>query len=110
MSEAERTKALFRELKIPNELALEFFITFSRFEYALKQAGFVKADGTNWDAFGAKLTKFDTAAVLERCAYMRAKPPKKQILDKDGKSEWEQPKRDKSAIENTLLDLANYLK
>src|SRR2546426_9475946 len=40
------------------DLVFRFFLTFSRFEYALKRAGFITASGTDikpgWDKFSSK--------------------------------------------------------
>jgi hypothetical protein len=74
-------------LGIDKDLVLEFFCTFSRFEYALKRAefvdnprGFVVAD---WKCFETKLQTLGTdkcASVLKVCEYLLRHPPKKQVL------------------------------
>src|SRR6266496_3876644 len=65
-------------------LVFRFFIIFSRFEYALKRAGFVTAKAEPaWDDF-AKEHRTDfapdkTATLKTACAYFEANPPRKQI-------------------------------
>jgi hypothetical protein len=60
-----------------------FFILFSRFEYALKRAGFVTANAEPaWDDFAKKHRKdFEpdkTAALKSACAFFETHPPRKQ--------------------------------
>ena len=69
-------------------LAIEFFIFFSRFEYALKRAGYAKGNAKgvdpDWDEFGRKWnSKFHHGCVGELKAcwdYFWSNPPKKQVL------------------------------
>jgi hypothetical protein len=46
-------------VSLPQSLLLEFFLTFARFEFALKNSGFVTGDHSearpNWDQFGRSL-------------------------------------------------------
>lgn len=70
-------------------LAYQFFLFFSRFEYALKRAGFVQANSrgeayADWECFAHKMAGllrthtddyFKTAV-----AYIQSHPPKKQVL------------------------------
>ena len=74
-------------LGIDKDLVLEFFCAFSRFEYALKKAGFATGGKTrvsaDWDCFGKTLRALSSeqyAPVLECCGYLRRQPPKKQVL------------------------------
>jgi len=82
------------ETLVPKEyraLVFQFFLVFSRFEYALKRAKFANSSGgkvnANWDAFASKYNAaFDpsqSAELKEACAYFKANPPRKQIIDGD---------------------------
>ena len=71
-----------------------FFRTFSRFEYALKRAGYVKARGSNgaaevdWSGFSGRTSAtFDAtidinedSALVRAVHLMRADPPRKLVL------------------------------
>ena len=77
------------------KLAIEFFICFSRFEYALKRRGFTCGDTRSvkpdWDSFAIKYnSQFKQGLrgkLLEAWAYFRDHPPKKQVLVND-KLDW----------------------
>lgn len=78
-----------------NRLATDLFRTFSRFEYALKAAGFHKGDGTaeaNWRAFAESVAAlFDDPPdedFKEAIAYVLEHPPNKQMIE-DGVLSWE---------------------
>lgn len=84
---------------VPNEyrqLVFRFFVTFARFEYALKRAGFAKDDvGSAWDSFEVKFRSvFDpekTPELKAACDYLSAFPPKRQLIE-NGALRWaEQP-------------------
>ena len=89
---------------VNGELLLDFFLTFSRFEYALKNSGFfVKhADRPNgpqpaeadWDTFAVSLrTVFDSSKsdeMREACRYLLESPPNKQVIV-NGAPAWETP-------------------
>lgn len=70
------------------ETILNFFITFSRMEYALKQSGFVsggvKAVSADWDKLALELRasfRPDRTKILqESVEYILNHPPKKQVL------------------------------
>ena len=83
------------------ELLLAFFLTFSRFEYALKASGFFKKPNEkryntqhppvvdpDWDRFAVSLRTCFSANRSEQlalaCGYLLASPPKKQVLLRDG--------------------------
>ncbi|MBF0267560.1 MAG: hypothetical protein HQL44_03095 [Alphaproteobacteria bacterium] len=76
---------LLRDL--PDE-ATKFFAVFSRFEFALKQAGYLEShvDGKNaepgWDCFARNLTDtfFQTVKESDSAKVLFDKPPKKQIV------------------------------
>jgi len=82
--------ALWKKLKIHDPyLVADFFIVFSRFEYALKRSGYLRRDTDDalpdWHAFGAKdenKRRFnsDTSAELKQAVeYLVTHPPEKQI-------------------------------
>lgn len=81
-------------LNIPRELTLEFLATFSRFEFALKKAGYAQGDESkvspDWDAFAKDVAQLDAALlvpVLNACQYLQQHPPKKQVLQ-NGALHW----------------------
>jgi len=76
---------------------LRFFIIFSRFEYALKRAGYFKSDKNNgvkpdWDRFASGLKEHFNYSVNKEltCSidYLKNKPPLRQIL-KNNEFGWE---------------------
>jgi hypothetical protein len=83
-------------IQFDRELVLEFFLEFSRFEYALKRAGFLK-QGTDdaipdWDGFAQSLRerlgkKQDSQLGRARSVLMM-KPPKKQVKGPSGGLAW----------------------
>jgi hypothetical protein len=83
---------LWARLEIQDpELVADFFIVFSRFEYALKQAGYYKHDDAraeaNWEEFAKKnhdRFRPKESKLLEAMEYLRTNPPKKQWVN-DGK-------------------------
>jgi hypothetical protein len=85
---------LFELLNVRRELTLDFMAVFARFEYALKQGGYVKGDerqvSPDWDHFAKDVSTLDAvilAPVLNSCKYLQEHPPKKQIL-RAGLLEW----------------------
>lgn len=86
-----------------SELVLHFFVAFSWFEYALKQAGFVRRDNhqnawPDWRRFarerGSSLLD-DTMDKELRDAreFLLREPPKRQIVDGDGHLRWRSNER-----------------
>ena len=80
--------AYLDDILIDKKLVLEFFLKFSRFEFALKLSGHalgsvnrVKAD---WDGFAAEIRdEFDRARSKElthACNFYMDNPPNKQVL------------------------------
>jgi hypothetical protein len=108
MGRRKIANGLRRELNVRADLALDFFLAFSRFEFALKRAGFVRGDAkqalADWEKFAKALREVDTSAVLKCCTYLSANPPKKQVLD-DGKLNWALRNRNLTEIDNILLDV-----
>lgn len=83
---------LLAELGIENgDVALDFFVCFSRFEYALKRAGYAtgNSNGINadWKRFAQELEyRFDpneNEKLSEAVSYLEAHPPRKQVLVED---------------------------
>jgi hypothetical protein len=99
-------------LNVPRELTLRFLAVFSRYEYALKRAGYVQGDeskiSADWDTFARDVSTLDPSlivSVLDSCAYLRQYPPKKQVL-KDCRLQWVQRKGSVgSAIGDVLLSV-----
>ena len=97
--------------RIDRNLVYEFFSTYFRLECALKQAGFRRAKSKNdnsveadWKRFVTRLGKMPAEKlqlVLDAGAVILAHPSKRQILNAEGKLDWEDMK-----IENKgLVDL-----
>lgn len=91
------------------ELIFEFFLLFSKFEYALKMSGFHKGNGNaepNWEKFAEAIKdKFDKEdkKVNEGIEYILKNPPNKQIV-KDDLLEWSDTTPNfKSEVELILL-------
>ena len=95
----ERGKAVaFLIEQLPDkDLAVSFFLMFSRFEYALKRAGYLKPNAhyasADWGRFARehesqfqRLAKPDE--LLEAVQYLRTRPPKKQIVV-NGQISWD---------------------
>ena len=79
--------------RIDRELIAEFFMTFARAEYALKEAGLVKAVGCagrfeiDWDRFADEIAEEFARCELEcdsSIRYLMEKPPQKEILTAQG--------------------------
>jgi len=91
---------------VNRELLLDFFLTFSRFECALKNSGFFvkhseQPDGpppaeADWDTFALSLrTVFDpskSGELQDGCRYLLESPPNKQVIV-NGAPAWETPTR-----------------
>jgi hypothetical protein len=83
-----------------DEIVLQFFANFSRFECALKRAGFVKGDRNDnalpdWCRFAkerldARLADISDKEFIKATSYLLQKPPRKQIFVKSNKSmQWQ---------------------
>lgn len=76
---------------LDHDLLLEFFVTFARFEFALKDAGFFTGDiqrvSPDWTRFGRSLD-LNTARLHSECAaaidYFSLHPPWRQVVAGDG--------------------------
>ena len=100
-----------------DELVLQFFVTFSRFEYALKRAGFVRGDKNDnalpdWQRFtkercGDLLDDILGIEFTEAKSFLLHKPPRKQIFVKSSKRlQWQNnTKRSEESEAEYLLRL-----
>jgi len=87
--------AYLDEVQIDRELLLEFFLRFSRVEFALKASGFALGDvegvRPNWNGFAISLRgKFHKTAnpeLLQVCDFVLNDPPRRQVLV-DGRLAW----------------------
>ena len=76
------------ETKIDQSLVLDFFMKFSRFEFALKISGFARGDenfvGPAWRRFAASISSsFDkcrTPELEQACKYYLVNPPHQQVI------------------------------
>ena len=96
------SKELFKNLKINKDLVVEFFIYFSRFEYALKRAEYIRGNSKGaeayWDKFVDEIKEaFDAkinTELEEAVKYLLSNPPKKQVLY-EGRLSWKDNRRNK---------------
>ncbi len=83
------------ELGVDKELLFEFFLRFSRFEFALKAMGFAQGDlegvRPDWPGYASSLRgRFDktfSKPLLGACDFILNNPPHRQILV-DGRLAW----------------------
>lgn len=81
------SKRFIANVTLDHDLLLEFFLTFARFEFALKSSGFFRGDlgrvTPDWTRFGESLD-FDTARRGANCAsaidYFSLHPPWRQVV------------------------------
>jgi len=79
-----------------DEIVCQFFVTFSRFEYALKRAGFVKGDSydnalPDWDRFArerldGRIADITDTEFTKASSYLLQEPPLRQTFVKSNKS------------------------
>jgi hypothetical protein len=76
------------------ELIQEFFMLFSKFEYALKMSGFHNGNGNakaDWESFSSSIDDVflenPSQETSEGIAYFNKKPPRKQVVT-EGKLAW----------------------
>src|SRR5260370_22556121 len=82
------TATLTSALRVPAELALDFFVAFARFEYALVATGFVHdrhgVAEADWNCFLRFLEELDAVQIAPTIAAgqrLLARSPKKLVLD-----------------------------
>lgn len=87
------TVSPFQHLKLPAELACEFFAVFSRFEFALKESGYRRAGRNgaaepNWDQFAndvaGAFTIVQSDEVRAAASYLVSEPPYRQVIENNG--------------------------
>ena len=105
---------LIRPIAGDSKVVLEFFVNFSRFEYALKRAGFVEGDRNenafpDWGKFASSLNGQFASATQP--AFTKAKssllkdPPNKQMFRKSHMLWGKNSKRSKESDEEYVLRL-----
>lgn len=79
---------LFKQLKIDRQSAIEMFVVFARFEYALKSAGYLcrgKRAAADWRTFADDLPgcfPFDEQGNLAQATqYLLDNPPRNQVVE-----------------------------
>lgn len=93
------------------DLVLEFFLEFSRFEYALKRARFLKKRTEDaipdWDGFaqslGGQLADRHDSQFMQARSTLFARPPKKQIRGPSGELTWRESTRGSGETEDAFL-------
>jgi len=105
-------KKLLTELNIDQDTVMEFFVVFSRFEFALKRTGYLKRHNgkaePDWRKFETKhKDEFDSEKepeLREAWNYIDKDPPKKQVVV-DGELDFEVDERlkGKSPFEKATL-------
>lgn len=79
---------------IPQDLVMEFFATFARFEYALKRGSYLQSTSDarpDWNKFVKELDDIpdeNKLLVLAVAPYLKSHPPKKQVSDQ-GVLKWQ---------------------
>lgn len=106
----ELVDQMMRALRVPADLVLAFFVSFSRFEYALRAAGFredpPKAAQVSWDKFENWLDTLEPAEVepvLRSGKYLLDHPPKRLVV-RVGVPDWEVPGRDRQTNIRFLVE------
>jgi hypothetical protein len=88
---------LVSQMGISPAVLLDFFVSFARFEYCLKRAGYLKSGHRaqpDWDRFSSEcgtwgLTEARSKEVSAAIAYLLAEPPRRQVVV-DGALGWEE--------------------
>lgn len=93
---------------------LQFFLMFSRFEYALKRAGYIKPRKfvrnnvveADWDKFGKdveqKLKESSSIRLIKAIRFLIDDPPYKQYLNQSNELDWQQPHYSTCDIQNII--------
>lgn len=102
-------------LGMNREDLLDFFVLFSRMEYALKSCGYVSnlnGASPDWDKFANQYSKqFESDLILEELVdlakahgYLFAEPPRKQCLGENNILEWKRDEQwNSQGLKETLL-------
>ncbi len=111
----ERLLEPMERFHLDKELIADFFFAFSRFEFALKQAGYLEsiqagADARpDWTCFSKRINavcNFDESPELRKAVdYLLsdAKAPKKQVVQADGSLDWKTTPTGRKDIEWVLI-------
>lgn len=102
----------FTFLAIPKELACEFFAVFSRFEFALKEGGYVKGEGRaspDWQRFTRDVVLEADGPVAVSLGYLIAYPPQIQTPDLKWKALALQGKTDRAKALESIQRVRNNL-
>src|ERR1700752_2467859 len=92
---------------LPSDLLLDFFVTFARFEYALKRAGYLEKKpfaSPDWRRFAEDLRGIpeeNQKAILASATYLQAEPPKQQVVV-DGALRWDERKPSDSQTQSVI--------
>lgn len=102
----------FSLIAIPKDLACEFFAVFSRFEFALKEGGFVKGEGRaspDWQRFAREVVLEADGPVAVSLGYLIAYPPQIQTPNLKWKSLALQGKTDRAKALESIQRVRNNL-
>ena len=102
----------FSLIAIPKDLACEFFAVFSRFEFALKEGGYVKGEGRaspDWQRFAREVVLEADGPVAVSLGYLIAYPPQIQTPDLKWKSLALQGKTDRAKALESIQRVRNNL-
>ncbi len=93
-------------ISVKRDLLLDFFLTFSKFEYALKNSRFKRlahhgGAEPDWnvfiDAVASNFNRNENPSLKEACRFYLDDPPRKQVLFQDGLAwETQSPKNNES--------------
>src|SRR5437773_2207072 len=94
------TEILLEALCIDREVLIDFFVMFSRFEYSLKRANFIRSGidygAADWKRFARTIAEAfrssSSPQLQESVNYLLTHPPKRQVPDRDG-LKWEDEKK-----------------
>lgn len=102
----------FSLIAIPKDLACEFFAVFSRFEFALKEGGYVKGEGRaspDWQRFTRDVVLEADGPVAVSLGYLIAYPPQIQTPDLKWKALALQGKTDRAKALESIQRVRNNL-
>lgn len=112
-----------QHVHLNNEMVTNFFLVFSRFEYALKRAKCVSVNKKghvkpNWSKFAQSIESlpWNDAKLAEAADSLQRRPPKRQIVNSGGGLDWEKiEERDDLQRDNSrnipwLLDMVQVVR
>lgn len=106
-----RTEALIADLNVPEPLLLEFFVAFSRFEFALKDLGYIRENRSyvapDWWRYAeesAALPDPESQAELKEAIHYLSEYPPKSLINDRGTLVWRQEEFDDGlSVEERLI-------